>query len=352
MATRKVDKSAKFGGPGRPAKGSGSGKGAAAAKPAAVKPAAAHPADAPCDAVGKRRLGALFGAVVGDALGLPFAGMYPEEIEDEWGVVSEIVLGEGEGATRGGDYTGLLLVTLESLASRGALDEADMIARLIAWTDRSKSRNTSTWKAAARWKEGLPPDECPVDTPTAGAAIRVMPLGALYSGEDTVDLEGDAAQAAALTHLHSSAVASAVSLAVTVHGLIAGRYDPSDPAAFLERVGLHAAAYDGELGEKIAALPNLLDLDVDEGLRYISTSYDATEVYPAALYCFAKSPGDFERTLISAVNAGLATDALGFLAGALAGAHGGVGAIPERWATRVALLARAGDLARAALGRP
>lgn len=349
MATRKPEKSPKQETPKKAAKGPG--RSAKAAEPAG-SPAAAPAKEPARPGERERRIGALLGSAVGDALGLPFAGMYPEEIEDEWGIVTEIEVGEGEGATQGGDYTSLLLVTLESLGACGRLDEADLIRRLVAWSDRSKSRNTSTWKAAARWKEGEPPAECPVDTPTAGAAIRVMPYGALFSGDDAVDLEGDAAQAAALTHVHSSSVAAAVSLAYTVHGLATGRIDCDDPGAFLEAVGVHASAYDAELGEKIAALPNLLDLEVDEGLRYISTSYDATEVYPAALYCFAKSPKDFERTLIAAVNAGLATDALGFLAGALSGAANGLAAIPERWSRRVALFGRTGDLARAALARP
>lgn len=354
MATRRPEKSPKQEKPAKaekaakpPRKAPGKDAGdAGGTAPAASRAAAKDPLER------ERRIGALLGSAVGDALGLPFAGMYPEEIEDEWGIVTEIEVGEGEGATQGGDYTSLLLVTLESLGARGRLDEADLVRRLIAWSERSKSRNTSTWKAASRWAEDLPPAECPVDTPTAGAAIRVMPYGALFSGDDLVDLEGDAAQAAALTHVHSSAVGAAVSLAATVHGLATGRLSCEDPGAFLETVGAHASAYDAELGEKIAALPNLLDLEVDEGLRYISTSYDATEVYPAALYCFAKSPKDFERTLIAAVNAGLATDALGFLSGALSGAANGLCAIPERWSRRVALFGRTGDLARAALERP
>lgn len=326
------------------------------ARSAATRKAKAKPGPAAGAATGAaerdRRLGALLGAAVGDALGLPFAGMYPEEIEDEWGVVDEIELPDGAAEAPGGDYTALMLLTLESLGARGRFDEADTVRRLAAWSGRAKSRNTSTLKAAERLKEGLEPAEAAVTAPTAGAAIRAMPLGAAFTGADPVDLEGDAAACAALTHVHSSSVAAAVCVAATVHGLATGALDPADPAAFLAAVGERAAAYDGELGEKIAALPNLLDVDVDEGLRYVSTSYDATECLPAALYCFAKSPGDFERALIAAVNAGLATDAIAFIAGALAGAHLGAGAIPERWTRRAGALRRATELARVALDRP
>jgi ADP-ribosylglycohydrolase len=94
-------------------------------------------------------LGALLCAAVGDAMGLPFAGMYPEEIEDEWGVVDEVDLPDGASVSPGGDYTALMLLTLESLAARGRLHGADTVRRRAAWAGPAKIRNTAKSKAAS-----------------------------------------------------------------------------------------------------------------------------------------------------------------------------------------------------------
>lgn len=297
-----------------------------------------------------RRLAALAGALVGDALGIPFAGMYPEEIEDEWGCVDEIEIPESLDAAPGSDYTQFLLMTLTSIRDAGGYDEADVAAKLVDWSEWAKSKNTSTYKSALRLKEGLPLHEAALDVPTAGGALRVMPYGALYRGASIGDLEADAAAAAMITHVNPKSVAAAVSLAVTVHGLATGTLSAADPADFVRTVGSHVVAHDAELGETISHLVNLFDLDVTEGLRYISTSYDASECYPAAVYCFALSPDDFERSLIAAANAGLATDALAFMTGALSGAANGLAAIPERWTRKALNVPRALELARGILG--
>jgi hypothetical protein len=52
---------------------------------------------------------------------------------------------------------------------------------------------------------------------------------------------------------------------------------------------------------------------------------------PAALFCFIRYAGDFRASVESVIRLGGDTDSTAALVGSLAGAYGGVAAIPEEW---------------------
>jgi ADP-ribosylglycohydrolase len=56
---------------------------------------------------------------------------------------------------------------------------------------------------------------------------------------------------------------------------------------------------------------------------------------PAALYCWARSPGDFRQCIESAVMLGGDTDSVAAIAGAICGANLGHDAIPAEWIERL-----------------
>jgi ADP-ribosylglycohydrolase len=70
-------------------------------------------------------------------------------------------------------------------------------------------------------------------------------------------------------------------------------------------------------------------LPPEEALFEIGTSPDAIETIPAAIYCFLKHPRSFSSAVLSAVNAGDATDAIGALTGSFVGTLAGVQAIDK-----------------------
>lgn len=55
------------------------------------------------------------------------------------------------------------------------------------------------------------------------------------------------------------------------------------------------------------------------------------ESLPAAFYCFAASPEDPERTLITAANGGYDADTVASMAGNLSGALNVASSLPQRW---------------------
>ena len=80
-----------------------------------------------------------------------------------------------------------------------------------------------------------------------------------------------------------------------------------------------------ELSEKIRNIPKKQDISE------IGTSGYALEALPAAIYCFIKSPDNFEKSLITAVNAGGDTDSIAAITGAISGVYNGKEAIPKKW---------------------
>lgn len=301
--------------------------------------------------INSKRLGALAGALAGDALGWPVAGLSPDEIEVEWGIVSEMSDGDKGGRGSGGDYTQLAMLTLRSMAARGCFDGDDTARRLVDWMSIAKSRVHATYRAAARLKQGMTRTESALEFPTSGAACRDLPRMVLSPDLPPEDRSGDLEESAYITHKHASSIAASHVLDAALNGMISGELDPGNTADFVSALGAAARPHDEEMAGTLENLTSLLDLEVTEGLRYISTTADVTEALPAACFCFLHSPDDFERSVIAAVNAGFATDAMGFMVGALSGCHVGLDAIPLRWREATVELPGALELAELILGK-
>lgn len=87
--------------------------------------------------------------------------------------------------------------------------------------------------------------------------------------------------------------------------------------------------------------PSLSRLDRERALRstVVIGGYPWTDLAPEAVGlafgAFALAGGDFAASVLGAVNMGRDADTTAAVAGALAGALGGFGAIPERWSSAV-----------------
>jgi ADP-ribosylglycohydrolase len=53
------------------------------------------------------------------------------------------------------------------------------------------------------------------------------------------------------------------------------------------------------------------------------------------LFAFLKTPNDFEKTILAAVNAGGDTDSRAAIAGSISGAYNGIDSIPRKWASKI-----------------
>jgi ADP-ribosyl-[dinitrogen reductase] hydrolase len=77
----------------------------------------------------------------------------------------------------------------------------------------------------------------------------------------------------------------------------------------------------------------------------ISSAPRAVDTLEAALWCLHRA-GNFEGTVVEAVNLGGDIDTIGAVAGQLAGAIFGAAAMPARWVTTLFSRARLVELAR------
>lgn len=273
-----------------------------------------------------RYLGCLTGLAIGDALGAPLEFMPRTEIATAYGEVREM-LGGGwlnlePGETT--DGTQLALLITASLLEHGAVIPADLAARLVGWlaSDPIDAGNI-TRAAIEQLARGVPwqdAGECVLKAfagPVAGngSVVRCAPLG-LFLVRQPVAMVAASKQVAAITHAHPYSQWGAVAVNLAIAALLQG-----ETADLYEQIASQLPA--GEVAETIRRAPTLQRRDVRSG-GYI------LETLEAAFWALAQST-TYEGVLIAAVNLGNAADAVGAVAGALAGARDGLSAIPDRW---------------------
>jgi ADP-ribosylglycohydrolase len=282
-------------------------------------------------------LGALLGLTIGDALGMPVRGLSRAEIAARHGRVTDYLPGVRDGEEIGrGEFTDESEITLsivESVTANGGVVDIDNIGARAAYLARGES---SAWMsdetrralvaADASLQFQVPLDE---DAPATGdVASRGVAIGLLHAlGNLDLDaLRADAEAVTRLTHGSPAAITATTAVALGVRtaarGEVARREWPAAVADLLES---------GELAERLRAAHLLLEAatPVDEAIAEVGTGLAAVESVPAAFIAASASPS-FEETVIAAVNAGGVTDTISAIAGALAGAAGGVSDIPQR----------------------
>jgi ADP-ribosylglycohydrolase len=125
--------------------------------------------------------------------------------------------------------------------------------------------------------------------------------------------------------------------------------DEIDGERFLGAVADAAGAVPG--GTRVPAAVRALIRHVDETPLDLHDSSGGTgdcpdTAFPFAVAMFAREPALVEATLLSSINVGGATAAVGAIVGALVGAFNGAGAFPAAWRDAVPAVAIDGDVAR------
>jgi len=288
--------------------------------------------------ISSRFRGCILGLVVGDALGMPWEFMSPQEIHDFWNG-EDFARGRAQPDLESGQYTDdtmSMRCLLESLASCRGLDIDDFQNRLIEWYRSGDLRgigaNSLTAIQMLERGEQLP------DTPlrgsrgaTNGAAMRVAPLG-LFFCEDEDGLRDAVRLASEVTHRHPEALAGAMAVSFSVARSVLGEV----PADELMAEASRFTAPSG-VSRQLEFAQRLLERGTDcaGAIRELGNSAYAVESVPAALFCACRHPTSYDDAVVAAIRGGGDTDTVGSMAGAVAGARLGLPAIPDRWVTEV-----------------
>lgn len=287
----------------------------------------------------ERFVGCLIGLALGDALGAPLEFMPRAEIAASYGQVREL-LGGGWLNVEPGEYTDdtqLALAIAESIVRTGRIDPPDIAARFVAWLRTGPKDVGNITRTAIRYHEqGLPWQEVGPrvvreligGSAGNGSLMRCAPVGLFHAARPEALLR-DSTIVSEITHANPLSIWSSIAVNLTIVEFLHGRKEDA-----IARVA--AQIPEQEVRDILLTAPGL-------PRRAIRSGGFVLETLGAAFWALNHGE-NFEEVVVAAINLGDDADTVGAVAGALAGARDGVGAIPERWREQLRDADRLADL--------
>ena len=251
---------------------------------------------------------AVYGAAVGDALGVPFEFKMRDTFE------CTDMVGNGTHHMPAGtfsDDTSMMLATCDSIRETGKIDTGDMRKRFVDWWRRGEYTVDGVCfdignATAAALDEGK--GQTGERDNGNGSLMRIAPLAYTHANDD------DIRAVSAITHAHPISTEACVCFVGILRNIIGGntlqdaiRYSKPDMEKF-----------------------DFLDTVTERPREEIRSGGFVLDTLGAALWCFANTDS-YASCVLTAVNLGGDTDTTACVAGALAGAAYGYGAIPKEW---------------------
>lgn len=248
------------------------------------------------------------------------------------------------------DDTQMSLAVAEALIEAGHKDLDSlmrrMAARFIEWSgspENNRAPGETTMAACARLAEGIEWRDAGVpESKGCGSAMRVAPIG-LFFCRDIPRLLETARTSSMLTHRHDAAIEGAAAAALLV-GMAISKTQPDEMYRALMQ---ECAPRSQDFKACLEKVPELLWTEPAEALsnRGLGEGWVAEEAVASALYCFWRSPLDFEQTVVTAANTDGDSDSIACIAGGISGAFNGLDAIPTSWQKDIEKSADLKDLA-------
>jgi ADP-ribosylglycohydrolase len=292
-----------------------------------------------------RVLGGLWGAVVGDALGVPVEFKSREEVRLN-PVADMLGLGtHNQQAGTWSDDSSLLLCTVQSLLSQ-EFDTTDMGHKFLEWYreelwtpwGRVFDVGVATSHALSRIATGTLAEVAGGDGQYSngnGSLMRILPIALRFAKTRTDALLDRIHRASAITHRHPRSCMACGLYALVVVELLAGI--PAEDA-FQKGLNNFRAYYstDRPWSGELDYFQLLLAGDLAERPESeIDSSGYVIHTLTASLWCLLTT-NNYEECVLKAVNLGGDTDTTGCVAGGLAGVTYGQGEVPARWINKLA----------------
>ena len=288
--------------------------------------------------------GVLFGAAVGDALGVPVEFTDREELRGR--PVADLAGGGVHGQPVGtfSDDASLTFCLAEALTVD--FDLKNVAKNFVEWLNRGYwtaggavfDVGRGTLKAIHNLHDGVDPESAggkgPYDNGN-GSLMRISPLAFYIRKMPVRDRFDIVKKVSSITHGHiRSVIACFCYLEFMLQILDAKNIFDAykgmqlSVSDFLESLAIdrsEISLFDGVLKHDIYELP---EDRIDSGGYVVST-------LEASIWCLLTT-GNYREAVIKAVNLGDDTDTTGCVAGAAAGLYYGYGGIPEEWVGKIA----------------
>lgn len=292
--------------------------------------------------------GAVFGAVIGDALGTLVEEMDKETVKKAYGgpildfkepsplsVCPHLKKGQYSHESQ------IFLMALRVYAEKGYFDESLYIEELINWVKDEKSHRYpagSHVNAALSYAAGLEPDEARVKACDIDGAIPAAAAG-IFRWDSSYDAYSEGRYIASITHDDEALVDTAGVLAVAVSEVLGGRVLLSSRE---DRLGFVEVLREFAQTQMVRSYLDLLyqalakeSVSLDEIILLLGNGSFAPEAFSLSLYIALNNSKSYRRAVVTAVNSygdfGGDTDAVAFVVGALVGGYLGISSIPEEW---------------------
>lgn len=251
---------------------------------------------------------AVYGAAVGDALGVPYEFQGRGSFE-----CTGMASGGAHGRPAGtfSDDTSMMIALCDSVRVRGRVDARDMRKKFNDWMrDGAYTADGIVFDVGNTVATALSEGRgCAGERSNGnGSLMRIAPLAYTTADDDEVRA------ASSVTHAHRISTESCVCFVKLIRNLMGGNS--------LEL----ALKYSIPEGEEFAFLADVASWPREK----VRSGGFVLDTLGAAIWCFANTDS-YPDCVLAAVNLGSDTDTTACVAGALAGAVYGYKAIPEEW---------------------
>jgi ADP-ribosylglycohydrolase len=304
----------------------------------------------------ERALGSLYGMATGDALGVPSSFQTMEQIRQKWGWIDDFLPPEPghifHDGLRAGEYTDdteQALALISSFVRNGRVVPIDIVEEIMKWAERVKGKyasplGPSTERALKAIRAGTPIEESGRFGTTNGSAMRISPLGIIHGllGSDAAQMVGDVRLTCLPTHNTTVSISSTAAIA---YGVAMCMHGERDLVKIID--GTKTAADLGARHGNTVSAPSVsrrIDYicGITHGNREPRKAMEeiyalfgggdlAADSVPVAIGLFVLGKGEVKAVNEYCVNLGGDCDTNAAMAGAMAGAYGGIDSVPALW---------------------
>lgn len=296
-----------------------------------------------------KAIGALYGLALGDALGMPAQTMPKADIVQHYGTIEGFITPfDGHPVAHGllaaqvtDDTEQTVLLAQRLLKDPTHFSPTAWAQDLLDWEADVRERGLldllgpSSKAALEAIGQGIDPAEAAKNGTTNGAAMRIVPVGILYSASDLVTLVDAVEETCRVTHNTGEAIAAASAVAAFVSACIEGR----SPAE-----GLTLACEAAELGQRrgypngapdiATRITKAIELgqsgiSLNDFADQVGSTVASSESVPAAFGLMLLAQYDTWQAGLLAANIGEDTDTIGAIACAMCAATAGASCLPE-----------------------